>query len=148
MFDYVANGQMSMFDFITTEEPQKFCNDEKINQLVDLISNKMNKVLPQFPRVKSSKVEYSIWEHVKNLGLRLWYDYTFDCEYLCEPCRWCGVGAEKIAELIPTEELKAVANSLGLELSVMQSPTALSFTTIEKRHKTKCKGTKETEEED
>ena len=132
---------MSLFDFIVAdnEKIMKICNDEKINQLVYEISTEMNKILPQFPKVKKEKAEYSVWEHVKNLGPRLWYDYSFDCEYCCEPYKWCGVGVEKIAELVPVEKLKRVAASYGLELSVMQSPASLSFTTIEKRYKKNCK---------
>lgn len=136
--------QISMFDFMnslesTNEIQPSYTDDPKINQLIDLISAEMDKILPQFPRLKRKKVEYSIWDHVKNLGLRLWYDYWFDCECRCEPNKWCGVGVKRIAELIPVNKLKKEASSLGLKLDIMQSPNTLSFTTIEKRYTSKSK---------
>ena len=134
-----------MFDFMESLLPKsddqilKICNDEKINKLVNSISAEMDKVLPWFPKVKNKKAEYSTWDHVGNLGMRLWYSYTLNCEYLCDPEKWCGIGRAKIEELVPTDKLSKIADSYGLVLSVIQTPTFITFTTIEKKHNKKSK---------
>lgn len=90
-------GQMDIFDFLKTDD---FCNNRTINELVKDLHR-------LFPDVKSEN--YEIWEHVPNLGRRLWvkvdnYPINFNMEPLEK--KYMAKGLEITVNVVPSMDGK------------------------------------------
>ena len=67
---YECDGQMNLFDYITPEQGQtSFCWDNDINEIVENLRN-----LAGAYGLEIGKAEFKVWDHVPNLGYRLWLD--------------------------------------------------------------------------
>lgn len=87
------DGQMNIFDFLKTDE---FCRNKTINELVkDLHSI--------FPDAKAEN--YKVWEHVPNLGKRLWVkvdDFPRDTDLEKLEKKYLAKGLEITVNIVPS----------------------------------------------
>lgn len=75
---YECDGQMNLFDYITSEQHQTvFCWDNDINEIVQAIEN-----LAATYKLEIGKIEFKVWDHVPNLGYRLWLEIKVTREEL------------------------------------------------------------------
>lgn len=97
MFDYIAEGQMTLFDFIGTEY--------KFAPVIDDLSADIKAIFLD----RDCTEKYEIWEHVPQLGYRYSAFITIkEQEY------------DDVVQRLKTIE-KAYANK-NLEVSIMQTP--------------------------
>ena len=118
--------------------PERFCENESINILVDEIEKKMKVLLPQMPKLKDYKKNYSVWEHVPKLGKRLEMVYSFEQAeglIVSSTNTYHGLGTEKISELMEYEDLEILAESMGLELDIAITPWLIFISTLERKKK-------------
>lgn len=67
---YECDGQMDLFDFISSEQEQTvFCWDNDINEIVKDIEN-----IAATYQLEIGKKDFKVWDHVPNLGYRLWLE--------------------------------------------------------------------------
>ena len=75
---YECDGQMNIFDYITPEQPQTvFCWDSDINEIVQSLQD-----LVTAYKLEIGKTEFKVWNHVPNLGYRLWFEIKVTREEL------------------------------------------------------------------
>ena len=130
------DNQMSIFDFIDIKKYiYKFCVDEDINKLIDIIKTEIDSIRIYLPLIKKIDIRYETWSHVPYLGQRLSVWYRFDCDYNTNPDNYCRVGIEKMNKLIDYEKLISKAKEFNLELSISILPNAIFFSTIELKNK-------------
>lgn len=137
--NYQCENQMDIFDFLKETEQQNKDFPFPINLIVAEIRKEMDLILPNFPPCEIHEPEYTIWDHVKSLGYRIWFSYYFKVPYNCDPNFWCGIGRDQIGKLIPVDKLKLFCKQYGIELSIIYNPNLISFTTIETKKKGKQK---------
>ena len=68
MDKYECEGQMQLFDFIERTD-KYFCWDDDINEIVERL-----KEIAGSYGLEVGKAEFTVWDHVPNLGFRVWFD--------------------------------------------------------------------------
>lgn len=108
-----------MFDII---EPHKFCENDLINELVDIIEKEM-KILEKDGIVFSSK-SYEIWEHVPKLGKRLEIIYHINDTILFEnqPST-----INRLLQKINLDKIFNYSEEHNLELTISPTPFLICF---------------------
>ncbi|GEM_PF-6410962 len=135
---YVCDNQLDIFDFLHATKEEALCNDERINSISKSITEIFEKIKDYLPPVKNVSKEYSIWDHVPNLGYRLSISYAFECKFLNIPELFCGVGQQRLYELFECERLIEEAEKDNIELSITATPNMLFFFTLDiKKRKVK-----------
>ena len=127
--------QMTIFDVMY---PERFCENESINILVEVIERRMNAILPQLPKLKSSKKEYSVWDNVPRFGKRLAMDYFFEkieSTIVSETSTYYGLGIKKVEDLIDYDSLSILAESMGIEFDISFTPWSIHMHTTERKKK-------------
>lgn len=66
-----CSGQMDLFDYIEADPTDRnnFCWDKDINEIVQDIEK-----LAVHYNLELGEAEFKVWDHVPNLGYRLWLD--------------------------------------------------------------------------
>lgn len=141
----MSEHQVDIYEwFASFGEPapnkQFFCNDEKINQIVNDIEQTWERIKNKFPPLKSSEKEYAVWNHVPNLGPRLRMIYAFDCEFHNDASRYCTIGLKAIYNLFECERMIGNAKKKGIELSIGATPSMIFISTLDATKSKKKKG--------
>ena len=118
--------QLSLFDFVSGG----FCEDEAINEIVDVIEESVNKVIDKLPKINSRKRSYEVWEHVPKYGKRLEVVYTFDCQFQTDRELMLGIGEDNIIKLLEADKIIEFGAERGIEISITPSPNMLFLFTV------------------
>lgn len=97
MFDYIADGQITLFDYIKTERGFPPVIDELSSELSIIFAN------------KDYSEEYKIWEHVPYLGYRYSLNVSINISDL-----------ETVVDRL--KEVENKYSKYSLEVSVLQTP--------------------------
>jgi hypothetical protein len=128
--------QINMFEFIESVPIYPPVIQELISESEMIFS----KVKSKFPRLIEIKHEYSIWDHVPNLGYRLFTSFRFDTPLINTLDKYCGIGAYEISVLFESERVTQKYKTKGIDVTFLYTPQSLYITTIEtKKNKTKGK---------
>jgi len=122
--------QLSLFDFIDRSQNN---HPAIIQDLIDEVEAIFESVKHQFPPLDLKRYEYSIWDHVSNLGYRLFYCFKFDTPFINSTDKFCGIGTFKVDDLFQREVLIEKYKKKGIEISFLYSPTSFYITTIESK---------------
>lgn len=108
----MLDGQLTIFDCLQEEEsqseplPEKWILDSDVNEIYQKIWN-----LCSQNRFSFGRKYFTLWDHVPNLGWRLWMSTYFGDNTMPFESFWESL-----------ENIVSFAKSKNIELSVMQSP--------------------------
>lgn len=124
------SDQLDIFNFIESNE---FCDNPLINEIVSHLDNQVEQH-PEVFKGTHIKKEYSIWDHVPNLGYRLSYVIYFELdEYPSIPKQYCKYGQVKLSECLKIVDISKEMDKKGIEISFAATPLMFHVFTIEKR---------------
>lgn len=111
-----------MFDIL---EPNRFCDDDHINEIVNFIENDFSRL-----NLMLKEKNYEIWEHIPNLGYRL--SMVYDLKNYEQIKNIYDKQAEFNAELNKSNYNDAVeiADKYYIELSIAVTPFFIMITSL------------------
>ena len=110
-------------------EPIFSCENEDINHLSYQLHNILDCIRTELPPIKKIEEEYSVWDHVPNLGKRYEFVLFFNNSFVNDRRYYCGVGESNVCDLFDVEGLSAELLEKQIELSISVTPNSIFFTT-------------------
>lgn len=117
------NKQLNIFDFL---EFDVFCEDERINEIVEFIEKDFSKL-----NLMLKEKKYSVWEHVPKLGKRL--SMMWDLKSLKNTAQIYDKEQAFNGELNKSRYNEAVkiAEKYNIEISIAITPFFIMITTLQ-----------------
>lgn len=117
--------QINLFDIL---EPDKFCNDDHINEIVEFIENDFSKL-----NLKLKEKKYEVWEHVPNLGYRLSMVYDLkNCEQIKNIYDKQAKFNSELNKSCYNDAVE-IADNHDIELSIAVTPFFIMITSLNRR---------------